>query len=136
MHPVRRAIRAARSGCQTPEDDTTLAALGHVVAAYGAERLTGAGQRRAADRALRSVARRLAAEARAQDPVRAERLVIALRRAWRDLPAVERLPGDPRRVLWDRLVLLCCEEFYAPTRAAAASVRTVPTAPLDATALT
>ena len=113
IRSLRRAARVGTSGCQTPEDDTALAALEHVIAAYGRERLAGTGQRRAADRALRGVARRLAAEARAADPVRAERLLVDLRRAWQGMPAVRQIPDSgPRRALWDRLVRLCCEEFY------------------------
>ena len=99
-----------------PTDLTALDALRQLLATYEAERRFGHGELRESDRALRRIAQRLAAEARAQDPVRGERLVIRLRRAWRDLPEVHALGEDGRReLLWDRLVLLCCEEFYAPT---------------------
>lgn len=92
-----------------------LQALGLVIAVYGAERLTGRGNQRISDRALRDAARRLASEARAHDPVRAERLLIELRTGWLQLPAVQQV-AEPtlRRALWDRVVLFCCEEFYAP----------------------
>ena len=65
------------------------------------------------DPSLRSAARLLADEARAGDSVRAERLLIALRRVWCRLPEAQAVPDPERDALWDRLVLLCCEEFYA-----------------------
>ena len=69
---------------------------------------------------LRAAARLLADEARAANPVRAERLLVALRQAWEELPRVRRgADDDARRALWDRLVLICCEEFYAPAPPAA-----------------
>lgn len=68
--------------------------------------------------AVRAAVRRLAAAARRVDPVRAERLLIVLRQAWQTLPPVERrVERDARALLWDRLVALCCEEFYAPGHA-------------------
>ena len=67
--------------------------------------------------ALRGAVRRLAADARAQDPRRAELLLLSLRCAWRDFPRVRQLADEQTRdVLWYRLVRLCCEEFYG-TRA-------------------
>jgi hypothetical protein len=98
-----------------PDDLTGIESLGLVVAVYGAERLTGRGQKRASDRAFRDAARRLAIEARARDAVRGECMLINLRSAWMQLPAVQRVSdAGARRSLWDRLVRLCCEEFYAP----------------------
>lgn len=89
-------------------------ALATVIALYGPARLLGRGEKRASDHALRAVVRRLVSEARQTDTVRGERLLIELRRAWRALPAIQRLPVDgPGGELWDRLVLLCCEEVYA-----------------------
>ena len=116
MRSLRRVgLHGRPSGCLTPEDGPGLDVLQRVIAAYGPERFLGQGRRRAADRALRAAARRLAADARAVDPVRAERLLVELRRAWQGWPAVQGVPDDGvRRALWDRLVLLCCEEFYAP----------------------
>lgn len=97
-----------------PRTLTGIEALGIVLSAYGAERLAGRGDRRASDRALRGAAQRLAAEARARDAVRAECLLIDLRRAWSQLPAVQHLhDAVVKGALWDRVVLLCCEEFYA-----------------------
>jgi hypothetical protein len=65
--------------------------------------------------ALRSAVRALATEARALDPVRGERLLIAVRCAWRDFPEVRRLAEQGLRdELWQHLVHLCCEEFYGP----------------------
>jgi hypothetical protein len=90
-----------------------LSALERALTAYGPETLLK--RQSAAEEALRAAARLLASEARAADPVRAERLVVGLRQAWDALPALGRVPADvPRRAVWDRLVLLCCEEFYAP----------------------
>ena len=67
---------------------------------------------------LRDAVRILCAEARAADPVRAERLLIRLRAAWREMPEVDRLPDrDARQALWDRVVALCVAEFYEPTPA-------------------
>ena len=117
----RRSIRLG-SGPQRPlapcgpTEMSGLEALGLVVSVYGAERLVGRGNKRVSDRAFRDAARRLADEARARDAVRAERLLIGLRGAWMQLPAVQRLTdAAARRALWDRVVLLCCEEFYSPS---------------------
>lgn len=118
--PSARDRRPPRTGpapriVPDPVDLTGIEALGLVVSVYGADRLTGRGDKRASDRAIRDAARRLACEARQRDAVRAERLLIGLRSAWMQLPAVQRLnDAVARRSLWDRVVLLCCEEFYAP----------------------
>jgi len=65
---------------------------------------------------LRAAARLIAGEARALDPVRAERLLIALKAVWAALPEVQMLPpGGPREAFRDRLVACCIEEFYSPT---------------------
>jgi hypothetical protein len=61
---------------------------------------------------LRVIARAIAEEARAVDAVRAERLLIDLRRAWRDIPEARRLEPHVHEELWDRLVRTCIEEFY------------------------
>lgn len=63
---------------------------------------------------LREIARALAEEARAQDAVRAERLLIDLRRVWRDLPEARGLEPHAHEELWNRLVRNCIEEFYRP----------------------
>lgn len=116
--PTAPTVRVPASGA----DLTALDALGCVVAAYGPERLLGRGNARASDRALRSAARRLAAEARAQDPARAERLLVQLKGAWPALPAVRAVTDlRERRALWDRVVGLCVEEFYSPPAGSAAS---------------
>jgi hypothetical protein len=111
-----RRLSLANSQLGTEEEGSAsgMDALATVIALYGPTRLIGRGERRASDHALRTVVRRLVEEARRTDPVRGERLLIELRRAWRALPAIQRLPVDgPGDELWDRLVLLCCEEFYA-----------------------
>lgn len=63
---------------------------------------------------LRDVARALADDARARDAVRAERLLIELRRIWRDIPETRYLDPKANEELWDRLVTACVEEFYRP----------------------
>jgi hypothetical protein len=122
---ARRVARPPAPAAGAPAPAGVFAALddvGHVIAAYGPERLLGRGDGRASDRALRAAARGLAAEARARDAARAERLLLDLKRAWPALPAVQAVPDlAARRALWDRLVLLCCEEFYAPARPGAPS---------------
>ena len=65
-----------------------------------------------AERPLRHAARALADEARARDAVRAERLLIELRRIWRDIPEARYLDPRAHEELWDRLVTACIEEFY------------------------
>ena len=65
-----------------------------------------------ADQPLRDVARALADDARARDAVRAERLLIDLRRIWRDIPETRYLDPRAHEELWDRLVTACVEEFY------------------------
>jgi hypothetical protein len=66
------------------------------------------------DQPLRDVARALADDARARDAVRAERLLIDLRRIWRDIPETRHLDPEAHEELWDRLVTACVEEFYRP----------------------
>ena len=62
---------------------------------------------------LRAAVHAIAIEARADDPVRCERMLLALRCAWRDFPEVRRIADQPiRDALWTRLVRLSCEEFY------------------------
>ena len=118
--PTSQDRRPPRTGpaprlASDPAELSGIEALGLVVSVYGADRLAGRGDKRASDRAIRDAARRLAREARERDTVRAERLLISLRSAWKQLPAVQRLSDAvTRRTLWDRVVLLCCEEFYAP----------------------
>ena len=70
----------------------------------------------AATTRLRDAVGILCAEARAADPVRAERLLIALRAAWARLPSVRGIADvGVRRALWERVVALCVDELYAPT---------------------
>ena len=65
-----------------------------------------------AEQPLRQAARVLADEARARDAVRAEHLLIELRRIWRDIPEARYLDPRAHEELWDRLVTACIEEFY------------------------
>ncbi|HEX6598402.1 MAG TPA: hypothetical protein VF034_03710 [Gemmatimonadaceae bacterium] len=67
---------------------------------------------------LRELARVLADHARARDAVRAERLLIDLRRTWHDIPETRHLDPQTHEQLWDRLVKACIEEFYRPDDAA------------------
>jgi hypothetical protein len=121
----RRAARLVAMSAHRHESGDSAAAAGielltGVITTYGADRLVGRGEARESDRALRAAARRLADEARTADPVRAERLLIALRGAWASLPAVRRLPANgSREALWDRVVRVCVEEFYREARPAA-----------------
>jgi len=69
------------------------------------------------ERPLRRAARVLADDARARDAVRAERLLIELRRYWRQLPEARLLEPEVHDRMWDRLVTACIEEFYGPTDA-------------------
>ena len=123
--PDRRAARLVMVTSLTPDRHAAeagdpvrgLDALDYVLAVYGPERLVGRGNAREADRALRAAARVLAAEARVEDPARAECLLVALKQSWPTLPAVARMADvDARRALWDRVVALCIQEFYAPAR--------------------
>ena len=90
-----------------------IADLEQVLDRYGADALLTRDSVGA--QALRSAIRLLAAEAREHDPVRGERLLIAVRCAWRDFPEVRRMAEQGLRdELWSHLVHLCCEEFYGP----------------------
>jgi hypothetical protein len=125
--PDRRAARlAALSAASAGRPAAVLSsrtggldALAGVIVAYGADRLVGRGDAREGDRALRAAARRLVAEARVRDPQRAECLLVELKRAWPALPGVREIPFPAeRRALWDVVVRVVCEEFYAPVAAA------------------
>lgn len=120
--PDRRAARLLTLGTtrqapdgRTPHASAGVVALARVVGTHSLAALPGGSQAAAA--LLRDAVRLLCNEARATDPVRAERLLIALRPAWRELPGVRRLADDARRALWDHVVALCVAEFYAPTPA-------------------
>ena len=70
-----------------------------------------------ASRDLRETVRAIVREARVQDPLRCERLLLTLRCAWRDYPQIRNIAEQPiRDALWSRLVRICCEEFYGPRR--------------------
>lgn len=56
-------------------------------------------------------------EARLADPVRVERLIVALRHAWNGLPEVRQLKAPQRDELWSGLLTECIEEFYTPASA-------------------
>jgi hypothetical protein len=103
-----------------------LAELARVVGSHSPSRLLKPDTDAAEE--LHDAARLLADEARGRDPVRAERLLIGLRGAWRALPEVRRLADrQTDAALWDRLTMLCVEEFYAP---ASYELRIVPPADL------
>lgn len=113
--PDRQPGAGAPGDGRALPDLTGLEALAGVLASYGVERLAGRGDTRASDRDLRAAVRRLADEARERGARGAEALIIELRSEWGKLPAVRRLARDgPRGELWDRIVALCCEEFYPP----------------------
>ncbi len=119
----RRAARLAALSAthqltegSAPQSSEGLLALARALDTHAAAAVPG---RHPVDTArLRDAVRILCAEARAADPVRAERLLIRLRAAWRKMPEVGRLPDhDTRRALWDRVVALCVAAFYEPTPA-------------------
>jgi hypothetical protein len=117
--PDRRAARmlgrhiATDSADQLAASNTAMAELEQVLERYSPDSLLATDTVGA--QALRSAVRVLATEARARDAVRGERLLIAVRCAWRDFPEVRRLAEQGiRDELWQHLVRLCCEEFYGP----------------------
>ena len=76
-----------------------------------------------ADLLLASAAGLLADAARRSDPVRAERLVIALKSLWALLPEARQLPGGgAREAVWSRFVTLAIEAFYAAPREVPAGI--------------
>jgi hypothetical protein len=100
----------------SPGQSAGLLALAQALEASPADALVASPS--AAATQLRDAVRILCGEARAADPVRAERLLIALRGTWEGLAVVRGIPElAVRRALWERVVALCVEEFYAPTPA-------------------
>jgi hypothetical protein len=123
--------RPGASSSQRPAGRTGLAALACVLRAYAPEALLARPAEPHAEAALRGAVRVLCDEARADDPERAEHLLIALKQAWPSLPEVRELSAHAARgALWDRVVALCVEEFYSPWYPHAAA----PAAVLSATA--
>ena len=117
--PDRRAARLLGRRVEGAPDlsegptQSGMADLEQVLDRYGVDALLT--KESVGAQALRSAIRLLAAEAREHDPVRGERLLIAVRCAWRDFPEVRRMAEQgPRDELWSHLVQLCCEEFYGP----------------------
>jgi hypothetical protein len=109
-------------------EPSELTCLGQALADHQMARLHGADAIGHAELALRLAIRRLAQEARANDAVRAERLLVSLRRGLYALPSVRRLlDEEDNGGLWDLLVLLCCEEFYGCSLRNAARVGSVGT---------
>lgn len=99
-----------------PLPNDAFEALDRLVAAYGPGALIGRRVHPAAAADLRRVAVMLCADARRQDPRRAERLVKTLHNVWRALPAVQQLsPDDGRSALLDRVVSACIKTFYEPS---------------------
>jgi hypothetical protein len=97
-----------------PASRAGLRALDRLINAYGPEALLAAPMAPGPAAGLREAVRLLCAEARREDPRRAERLVIALHAAWPRLPAVQRLPaGDGRDAVLARVIAECIAEFYA-----------------------
>ena len=75
------------------------------------------------EKRLRDVARMIAEDARARG-LRAEQMLVALKRDWPRLLESRRLPDDASvRVLAERLVSFCIHEYYAVSRYAAGSGR-------------
>lgn len=98
-----------------------LRALGRLLETYGPDTLLAEPLAAGPVEGLREVVRLLCAEARREDPRRAERLVMALHAAWPTLPAVGRLPvGDRRAAVLERVIGCCIAEFYARADGSAA----------------
>jgi len=67
------------------------------------------------EKRLRDVARMLAADARARG-LRAEQMLVALKRDWPKLLEHRRVPGEAElSMLCERLVTFCIVEYYAVT---------------------
>jgi hypothetical protein len=75
------------------------------------------------EKRLRDVARMIAEDSRARG-LRAEQMLVALKRDWPRLLESRRLPDEATlRVLADRLVSFCIREYYGSKRYAARSGR-------------
>ena len=75
------------------------------------------------ERRLRDVARMIAGDARARG-LRAEQMLVALKRDWPKLLEGRRTPDDGQlHTLSERLVTFCIHEFYAPESCAIGSCR-------------
>ena len=62
---------------------------------------------------LRAAIRAVARHARETDPVCGERVILALRSSWREMPELQALRNEGlREALWERVLRTCLEEFY------------------------
>lgn len=50
------------------------------------------------------------------DGLRPEHVLLRLKAAWRDIPAVRRGVGDYEGLVLSRLITLCIDEYFAPWR--------------------
>jgi hypothetical protein len=115
--PDRRAARLlSRRSVGTPmariePSPSAIAALERVLEGHSAVALLNPDA--VAENELRNAIRTIAKEASATDPIRCERMLLALRCAWRESLEVRCLAEQPiREALWTRIVRLSCEEFY------------------------
>ncbi len=75
------------------------------------------------EKRLRDVARMIANDARGRG-LRAEQMLVAIKRDWPRVLESRRLPDEGElHVLADRLVSFCIHEYYAPDRCAVGSCR-------------
>lgn len=72
------------------------------------------------DAEVREAMRRACAVAR-EEGLQAERLVVALKRAWQELPEARKLLRDVREDTLFGVVTLCIKEYYAPAARSARS---------------
>jgi hypothetical protein len=112
---VRRAMSSAEPSNRYEElvvSDPSLAALSSILGEHGVDTLLD--ERSAAFAALRQAIRAVVEAARRADPVRVERLIVALRHWWRSEQRIRRRADDGLgEALWNRLVRVCIEEFYS-----------------------
>lgn len=66
-------------------------------------------------RTTRDALRKLGAAAR-ENGLRAEHVLIMVKKAWREMPEVHRLPRSDAEDALERVITLCIEEFFASQR--------------------
>src|SRR3954468_13673825 len=111
----RKFSDAVRSPAGTNTPAPSLERIASLVASTAPDVLLE--DRAGTERRFRAAARPIVQEARRADPVRAERLIVALRQSWNALPEVRRVSTMERELLWTSLVSVCIEEFYSPSEA-------------------
>jgi hypothetical protein len=108
---ARRCVH--RSGDLRTVLSPALSALDRLLASHAAAPFPIAGNERAASAALHEAATLLSDEARAVDPHRAERMVVALHEVWPSLPAVQSLDDTSVEAHMRAVVVgACIRAFY------------------------